>query len=52
MIKGRRDVLSSDQFHPSAVLYDAWAHVIFDALVGTAASSADIPSAPWEPAGA
>src|SRR5918995_2178077 len=32
MIAGRTDVLSSDGFHPSAVLYDAWARVIFEAL--------------------
>lgn len=32
LIEGRRDVLSSDNFHPSVVGYDAWAEVIFDAL--------------------
>lgn len=51
MIAGRRDVLSSDQFHPSAVLYDAWARVMFEALEGGAAP-AELPSAPLEPAGA
>ena len=51
MIAGRRDVLSSDQFHPSAVLYDAWARVIFDAL-DEGAVPAELPSAPLEPAGA
>jgi lysophospholipase L1-like esterase len=43
LIAGRRDVLSSDRFHPSAVGYDAWAEVIFQALeagpVGVAADS-------------
>ena len=51
MIAGRRDVLSSDQFHPSAVLYDAWARVMFEALEGGGAP-AELPSAPLEPAGA
>ena len=32
LIEGRRDVLSSDNFHPSVVGYDAWAEVIFEAL--------------------
>ena len=32
LIAGRRDVLSSDRFHPSVVGYDAWAEVIFQAL--------------------
>jgi lysophospholipase L1-like esterase len=45
LIAGRRDVLSSDRFHPSAVGYDAWAEVIFQALqAGPAdASEADDP---------
>ena len=51
MIAGRRDVLSSDQFHPSMVLYDAWARVMFEALEGGAVP-AELPSAPLEPAGA
>lgn len=32
LIEGRRDVLSSDRFHPSVVGYEAWAEVIFQAL--------------------
>ncbi|MGH2383082.1 MAG: SGNH/GDSL hydrolase family protein [Candidatus Limnocylindria bacterium] len=32
LIEGRDDVLSSDNFHPSVVGYDAWAAVIFEAL--------------------
>ena len=52
LIAGRTDVLSSDGFHPSAVLYDAWARVIFDALQAGAATSGELPSAPMEPAGA
>ncbi|MGH2418033.1 MAG: SGNH/GDSL hydrolase family protein [Candidatus Limnocylindria bacterium] len=52
LIAGRTDVLSSDGFHPSAVLYDAWARVIFEALQEGPASAADVPSAPMEPAGA
>ncbi|MGI8998322.1 MAG: SGNH/GDSL hydrolase family protein [Candidatus Limnocylindria bacterium] len=32
LIEGRADVLSSDNFHPSVVGYDAWAEVIFRAL--------------------
>ena len=45
LIAGRRDVLSSDQFHPSAVGYDAWAEVIFQALQAgpDGASEADEP---------
>jgi lysophospholipase L1-like esterase len=49
MIAGRRDVLACDQFHPSAVLYDAWARVMFDALEEGAASAA-LPAAPLAPA--
>ena len=52
LIAGRRDVLSSDQFHPSAVLYDAWARVMFEALDEGAASAAEMPAAPLAPAGA
>jgi lysophospholipase L1-like esterase len=52
LIAGRTDVLSSDRFHPSAVLYDAWARVIFEALQDGAAAAVDLPSAPMEPAGA
>ncbi len=52
IIAGRRDVLSSDQFHPSAVLYDAWARVMFEALDEAAARTTELPSAPLEPAGA
>jgi lysophospholipase L1-like esterase len=33
-IRGRTDVLSSDQFHPSVVGYTAWADVIAEALIG------------------
>ena len=52
IIAGRRDVLSSDQFHPSAVLYDAWARVMFEALDKAEAPATGLPSAPLEPAGA
>jgi lysophospholipase L1-like esterase len=48
LIRGRRDVLSTDRFHPSAVLYDAWAQVIVEELLGRTAE----PIAPFEPAGA
>ena len=34
LIRGRTDVLSSDQFHPSVVGYSAWADVIVDSLLG------------------
>lgn len=34
LIRGRTDVLSSDQFHPSAIGYAAWADVIAEALLG------------------
>jgi len=37
-IRGRTDVLSSDQFHPSAVGYAAWADVIAEALLEGPAS--------------
>jgi lysophospholipase L1-like esterase len=33
LIRGRTDVLSRDQFHPSVVGYSAWADVIGDALL-------------------
>ncbi len=33
-IRGRVDVLSRDQFHPSVVGYSAWADVITEALLG------------------
>jgi lysophospholipase L1-like esterase len=33
LIRGRTDVLSSDQFHPSVVGYSAWADVIVDSLL-------------------
>jgi lysophospholipase L1-like esterase len=33
LIRGRTDVLSSDQFHPSVVGYAAWADVIADSLL-------------------
>jgi lysophospholipase L1-like esterase len=39
-IRGRRDALSSDQFHPSAVGYGAWADVIVEALHGAPADPA------------
>ena len=52
LIAGRTNVLSSDGFHPSAVMYDAWARVIFDALQAGAATRDELPTAPMEPAGA
>ena len=52
LIRGRRDVLSSDRFHPSAVLYDAWARVMCDALYGAGPVAAEVPHSPMEPAGA
>jgi lysophospholipase L1-like esterase len=52
LIRGRRDVLSSDGFHPSAVLYDAWAIVMCDALYETAPASSEPRELPMEPAGA
>lgn len=39
-IRGRRDVLASDRFHPSAEGYRAWAGVIGDALLGDEADGA------------
>jgi lysophospholipase L1-like esterase len=52
LISGRRDVLSSDHFHPSAIGYDAWAEVIFQALrAGPAGVVADT-NAPLEAEGA
>jgi lysophospholipase L1-like esterase len=47
-LRGRTDVLSSDQFHPSVVGYTAWADVIAEALLAPGAE----PSASTEPAGA
>ncbi len=52
LIAGRTDVLSSDGFHPSAVLYDAWARVIVEALEAGPATREDLSEAPMEPAGA
>jgi lysophospholipase L1-like esterase len=48
-IRGRTDVLSEDQFHPSVVGYTAWADVIADALLA-GPSPAAAPQ--LEPAGA
>ena len=47
-IRGRTDVLSRDQFHPSVVGYAAWAEVIAGALLSGAAETA---TARLEPAG-
>lgn len=52
LIRGRRDVLASDRFHPSVVLYDAWARVMCDALYGTGPVTLDASRSPMEPAGA
>jgi len=52
LIAGRQDVLARDGFHPSLVLYDAWAQVMFEALEHGDAAAAELPSAPMEPAGA
>ena len=52
LIRGRRDVLSSDRFHPSAVLYDAWARVMCDALYGAAPVTVEARRSSVEPAGA
>ena len=49
LIRGRTDVLSRDQFHPSVVGYTAWADVIAEALLDHAI--VDEP-ARMEPAGA
>lgn len=51
LVEGRRDVLARDQFHPSAVLYEAWAHVLHEALVARS-DGRTVPAAPMEPAGA
>ena len=40
LIRGRTDVLSRDQFHPSVVGYTAWADVIAEALLAGAAEAA------------
>ncbi|HEY6608975.1 MAG TPA: GDSL-type esterase/lipase family protein [Candidatus Limnocylindria bacterium] len=42
-IRGRRDFLSSDQFHPSAFGYGIWAQVIVEALRGPAPEPAPEP---------
>ncbi|MEA2651540.1 MAG: hypothetical protein QOI85_1261 [Chloroflexota bacterium] len=52
LIAGRRDVLSSDRFHPSAVGYDAWAEVIFQALQDGPAAGATEAHSPREAEGA
>jgi lysophospholipase L1-like esterase len=52
LIRGRRDVLSSDGFHPSGVLYDAWARVMCEALYEGLPASAQARPSPMEPAGA
>jgi lysophospholipase L1-like esterase len=48
LIRGRTDVLSRDQFHPSVVGYTAWADVIADALLSGTGETAP---ARLEPAG-
>ena len=40
LIRGRTDVLSRDQFHPSVVGYTAWADVIAEALLAGPGASA------------
>ncbi|HEX2765117.1 MAG TPA: SGNH/GDSL hydrolase family protein [Candidatus Limnocylindria bacterium] len=46
-IRGRRDVLSEDRFHPSVVGYSAWADVIFEALVaGPEQPAAELAAVP------
>jgi lysophospholipase L1-like esterase len=52
LISGRRDVLSSDHFHPSAIGYDAWAEVIFQALRAGPAGVVAATNAPLEAEGA
>jgi lysophospholipase L1-like esterase len=47
LIRGRTDVLSEDQFHPSVVGYAAWADVISEALLSAPDATA---SARLEPA--
>jgi lysophospholipase L1-like esterase len=49
LIRGRTDVLSRDQFHPSVVGYSAWADVIVEALLGRESQTT---GARLEPAGA
>jgi lysophospholipase L1-like esterase len=49
LIRGRTDVLSRDQFHPSVVGYSAWADVIVEALLGRERQTT---GARLEPAGA
>ncbi|HYI66147.1 MAG TPA: SGNH/GDSL hydrolase family protein [Candidatus Limnocylindrales bacterium] len=52
LLAGREDVLSSDKFHPSAVGYDAWAEVIFDALQTGPAMATPDSDPPLEAEGA
>ena len=40
-IRGRTDILSSDQFHPSAAGYAAWADVIAEALLAVPTAAGD-----------
>ena len=40
LIRGRTDVLSEDQFHPSVVGYSAWADVIAEALLSAPGETA------------
>ena len=49
LIRGRTDVLSEDQFHPSVVGYSAWADVITGALLG---GESQTTATRLEPAGA
>lgn len=42
LIRGRTDVLSRDQFHPSVVGYTAWADVIADALLSGPGETATV----------
>ncbi len=48
LIRGRTDVLSRDQFHPSVVGYSAWAEVIAEALLSDPSETA---TARLEPVG-